>query len=85
MVALKEVLPDDELMMITSQGMMMRIPVGGIRTMGRSTQGVRVIRLRAGDSLQSIARISDEEEDDAGKTSTIAPRSKPTVGNDDDA
>src|SRR5437660_914544 len=38
-VALKEVLPDDELMMITKKGIMIRVPVEGIRISGRNTQG----------------------------------------------
>src|SRR3989475_365302 len=50
-VALKEVLPDDELMMITKKGIMIRVPVEGIRISGRNTQGVKVMNL---ESLQLI-------------------------------
>jgi DNA gyrase subunit A len=61
-VALKEVLPDDELMMITKKGIMIRVPVEGIRISGRNTQGVKVMNLVAGDLLVDVARVVKEEE-----------------------
>ena len=45
-VALKEVLPDDELMLITKQGVVIRMPVKGIRVSGRNTQGVKLVQPR---------------------------------------
>src|SRR5216117_3002853 len=48
-VALKEVLPDDELMMITKKGIMIRVPVEGIRVSGRNTQGVKIMNMTTGD------------------------------------
>src|SRR6266568_4973603 len=56
-VALKEVLPDDELMMITKKGIMIRVPVEGIRISGRNTQGVKVMNLTTGDLLVDVARV----------------------------
>ena len=47
-MALKEVIPEDELMMITRQGVIIRVPVDGIRVIGRNTQGVRVMNLDGG-------------------------------------
>src|SRR5438034_9630537 len=47
-VALKEVLPDDELMMITKKGIMIRVPGEGIRTSGRHTQGVKLKTMTTG-------------------------------------
>jgi DNA gyrase subunit A len=64
-VALKEVLPDDELMMITKKGIVIRVPVEGIRISGRNTQGVRVMNLTPGDLVVDVARIVKEEDDDA--------------------
>ena len=78
-VGLKCVADDDELMMITSKGIMIRIPVKGIRVMGRATQGVRVITLKDKDSVVSVARISDEENDDTGNTSKIAPHRRTSL------
>ena len=60
-VAMKSVTDDIELMMITQGGMAVRIPVKGIRVMGRATQGVRVIRLKEGDKVVSAARVLKEE------------------------
>jgi DNA gyrase subunit A len=61
-VALKEVIPDDELMMITRQGVIIRLPVDGIRVIGRNTQGVKVMNLDAGDAVVDVARVVKEEE-----------------------
>jgi DNA gyrase subunit A len=61
-VALKEVIPDDELMMITHHGVIIRCAVDGIRVIGRNTQGVKVMNLDAGDTLQDVARVVKEDE-----------------------
>jgi DNA gyrase subunit A len=63
-IALKEVLPDDELMMITKKGIMIRVPVEGIRISGRNTQGVKVMNLAPGDLVVDVARVVKEEEGD---------------------
>jgi DNA gyrase subunit A len=63
MVALKEVIPDDELMMITRHGVIIRVPVEGISVIGRNTQGVRVMNLEAGDHLVDVARVVKEDDD----------------------
>jgi len=81
-VALKEVLPDDELMMITKKGIMIRVPVEGIRISGRNTQGVKVMNLTPGDLvvlvfLHHARDIHDEVEDgDDDETPAPAPKSK---------
>jgi DNA gyrase subunit A len=61
-VALKEVIPEDELMMITRHGVIIRVPVDGIRVIGRNTQGVRVMNLDDGDTLVDVARVVKEDE-----------------------
>jgi DNA gyrase subunit A len=67
-VALKEVMPDDELMMITKKGIMIRVPVEGIRVSGRNTQGVKVMNLASADLVVDVARVvrEDDGEDGAG-------------------
>ena len=65
-VALKEVLPDDELMMITKKGIMIRVPVEGIRVTGRNTQGVKIMNLTTGDLVVDVARVVKEDEGDEG-------------------
>ena len=61
-VALKEVIPQDELMMITRHGVIIRLPVDGIRVIGRNTQGVKVMNLDAGDAVVDVARVVKEDE-----------------------
>jgi DNA gyrase subunit A len=61
-VALKEVIPGDELMVITRGGVIIRLPVNDIRVIGRNTQGVKMINLDNGDTVQDVARVVNEEE-----------------------
>ena len=91
-VALKEVLPDDELMMITNKGIMIRVPVEGIRISGRNTQGVKIMNLTPGDLVVDVARVvkedaaddgeGDEDDDDAprapAKAKKAPAKAKPT-------
>lgn len=63
MIALMEVVDKDELVIISTQGMVIRQSVKDIRVMGRNTQGVRVIRLNEGDTIADIARVIPEDED----------------------
>jgi len=76
-VALKEVLPDDELMMITKKGIMIRVPVEGIRITGRNTQGVKVMNLTPGDLVVDVARVVKEEEDDEDEVPEAKAKPKP--------
>jgi DNA gyrase subunit A len=75
-VALKEVQPDDELMMITRHGIIIRVPVDGIRVIGRNTQGVKVMNLEAGDAVVGVARVVKEDEggtEEAAGGDEVAP------------
>jgi len=63
LLSLKEVNDIDELVIITTKGMVIKQNVQDIRVMGRNTQGVRLIRLNDGDSIADIARVISEEED----------------------
>lgn len=64
-VAALQVGPDDEIMLISSAGTLVRTPVADVSVMGRNTQGVRLIRLDAGDRLVGLERIEGEEEEAA--------------------
>src|SRR5687768_4730082 len=66
-VSIKEVLPDDELMVITQNGMIIRMPVKGIRVSGRNTQGVRLVDLEANDCVNDVARVVPDEEGEEGE------------------
>ncbi|HEX6924853.1 MAG TPA: DNA gyrase subunit A [Longimicrobiaceae bacterium] len=60
-VAIKPVVPDDELMLITRNGIVNRQSVNGIRVIGRNTQGVRLINLDANDQVVDVACVVSEE------------------------
>jgi DNA gyrase subunit A len=64
-VAIREVHPDDELMLITRSGIINRQPVSGIRVIGRNTQGVRLINLDKGDRVMDVARVVNEDDEPA--------------------
>ena len=52
----------DDLIVITDAGVLMRQPVGAIRTIGRVTQGVRLVKLDDGSIISSITRVMEEAE-----------------------
>jgi len=56
---------NDEIMLITFKGQMVRISVNGIREAGRNTQGVKLINLESGDKLQAIAPVIGEDKEDS--------------------
>jgi len=75
-VAMKTVSDKDEIMLMTVKGMIVRSPIKDIRTTGRSTQGVRLIRLEASDKVASAAKIVPEDEDERAEivAKTAAPQ-----------
>jgi len=61
--------PDDRLMIISANGIAIRMEVGGIRAAGRSTQGVKLINLEPGDRVATIERLArSEDAEETGKT-----------------
>ena len=72
MVAIMEVVDSDDLMVITDTGVLIRQPVESIRTIGRVTQGVKLIRLDEGAKISSLSRVAHvdtaEEEDPASES-----------------
>lgn len=63
LLAMKEVNDNDELVIITNKGMVIRQGIKQLRTMGRATQGVRLISLKEGDTIADIARVVPEDEE----------------------
>ena len=61
MVKIMEVVDSDDLIVITDSGVLMRQSVGAIRTIGRVTQGVKLVKLDEGASISSITRVISEE------------------------
>ncbi len=64
LIAMKEVNDGDELVIITTKGMVIRQAVSDIRVMGRNTQGVRLIKLNEDDEIADIARVIPESNGD---------------------
>ena len=64
-VAIESVADDDELMFITANGIMLRTDLSSIREIGRATQGVRLIRLDENDTVVAVAKVAQEEDDEA--------------------
>ena len=60
LIGAAQVKDDDEVMLISDKGMLVRTRVSEINIIGRNTQGVTVIRLKKGESLISLAPISEE-------------------------
>jgi DNA gyrase subunit A len=64
-VAVAKVTEEDEVMLTTTTGMVIRTKVEAIRTIGRNTQGVRLIKVDDGDAVSSLAKLPPEEIADA--------------------
>jgi DNA gyrase subunit A len=63
-VALESVQSGDDLLLMTAQGMVIRTGLGEIRSIGRNTQGVRLIKLKPGDKLVTVEKVVAEEKEE---------------------
>ncbi|HUP01885.1 MAG TPA: DNA gyrase subunit A [Gemmatimonadota bacterium] len=72
LVAVKEVVEQDELMIVTTGGIIIRFPVLGVRIMGRATQGVRLINLEEGHKVGDVARVVLEEDEEGAPVAGAA-------------
>jgi DNA gyrase subunit A len=81
LIAIKEVIDNDDLICVTKDGLVIRQHVKEIRVMGRNTQGVRVIRLSEGDRVAAVANVPADEdkeiEDAAGEVKPKSPAGPP--------
>jgi len=64
LIAIKAVTDEDDLMIITENGIAIRLAVRGVRVMGRNTQGVRLINLREGDQIAAATQVPANEENE---------------------
>ncbi len=80
LIALKEVNDNDDLMIITQKGKIIRMHSKDIRSMGRNTQGVRIIKLGVEDSIGGVTRVVSDDDDEIDSTleGGIAPDGTPT-------
>jgi DNA gyrase subunit A len=67
-VSLLRVTPGDDLMLITYNGMIVRIEADSVRQTGRGTKGVKLINLKRDDKLVAVARVADDQPDQAQQT-----------------
>jgi len=68
-IAIKSVSSEEDLMVMTEQGMAVRLRCGQIREVGRNTQGVKLVRLDEGDKIASVAPVVSEEQEEAPESS----------------
>jgi DNA gyrase subunit A len=64
---------DDQLMLISQQGMILRMRAGDARAIGRATQGVRLIEMEEGDRVVALAKLAEKEEETNGVVADPAP------------
>jgi DNA gyrase subunit A len=62
-VGVRYVTPDEGLMLITQEGMIIRLNVSGVREVGRSAQGVRLMNLDEGDRIVAVAKLAEKDEE----------------------
>ena len=64
LAVMKVVRPEDEVMLISQNGILVRTKIEGISQLGRSTQGVRIMNVGEGDRVCAISKIANESEDE---------------------
>jgi DNA gyrase subunit A len=79
LVAIKEVVDNDDLICVTKDGLVIRQHVAEIRVMGRNTQGVRVVRLNEGDRLAAVANVPADEDKEIEEAEASSPKKTPPV------
>ncbi|OFY64037.1 MAG: DNA gyrase subunit A [Bacteroidetes bacterium RBG_13_42_15] len=72
LIALKDVTDNDDLMIITQYGNILRSSVSALRIMGRATQGVRLINLKENDIIASVAIVSVNEDEEGSDKEDVA-------------
>jgi DNA gyrase subunit A len=74
-VGVRMVTDDDQIMLVTSGGRVIRLRVREIRLIGRNTQGVRLIELDEGERVASVARLAERDDDTDSKDEVRPPES----------
>ena len=69
-IGVQQVTDDDNLMLVTSIGKILRLRVADIRVIGRNTQGVRLIDIEEGERVVSLARLAEQEDDDDARSTS---------------
>ncbi|HEX9663546.1 MAG TPA: DNA gyrase C-terminal beta-propeller domain-containing protein, partial [Candidatus Binatia bacterium] len=66
-VGVQQVTEDDQLMLVTNKGKIIRLRITDIRVIGRNTQGVHLIDVEEGERVVSLARLAEKEEEPNGE------------------
>ncbi|MFB0961167.1 MAG: DNA gyrase subunit A [Flavobacteriales bacterium] len=64
LIAIKNVTDEDDVMIINKSGVAIRLQLSDLRTMGRNTQGVRLINLKGNDEIAAVAKVIRQDEED---------------------
>jgi DNA gyrase subunit A len=78
-IGLKGVTAEDDLVLMTQNGILMRMSINDLRSIGRATQGVRLINLKEGDKLSTVARVKRDADADADAEATENPPESPVA------
>ena len=76
LVSIMEVVDEDDIMIITNKGIMIRQPVENIKVIGRNTQGVKLLRLDEGAFISSITKVLSEDDDESEESQEETPPSE---------
>jgi DNA gyrase subunit A len=78
-VGIKSVTDEDQVLLITEKGILIRLKVNGVRETGRAAMGVRLIDLDEGDRVVAVAKLAerDDPEEEAPSQASLPPASEP--------
>jgi DNA gyrase subunit A len=82
LLSIQNVVDEDDLMIITKQGVIIRMHVDTIRTMGRAAQGVKLINLKNNSEIAAIARVPKSEEPDEDEVIMVADNQGEVLSNE---
>lgn len=82
LVGIKSVTDENDLMIITKNGITIRLHVGTLRVMGRATQGVRLINISESDEIAAVTKVDHEEQEEGSAEVSENPSPDVTPAND---
>jgi DNA gyrase subunit A len=85
LVAIKGVTDKEDLMIINKSGIIIRIAISELRTMGRATQGVRLITLKGNDEIASVAKIEHDDEEELNEAVLAEAAEDKAIADETDA
>lgn len=80
LVAIKSVTDSDDLMIINKSGIAIRLALENLRTMGRATQGVKLINLKGNDSIAAVAKVMKDEDEEEIETNNLEDTASTEAG-----